>query len=103
MNPEDEYLVSKYLNVHRWASILLVQVAAGFYIAKFGLVMSLRPFSFFMLPLVLIWFSDQLTTWAIKDSGGWLNERNADTAVRVFGWLILFLLLVMLGMAYMAS
>ncbi len=51
----------------------------------------------------MIWFAEQLSCWAIKDSGGWLNASNADTVVRFFGWLILLIMLGFRAMIYFSE
>jgi hypothetical protein len=42
----------------------------------------------------MIWFADSLSAWALESSGGWLTAGNADTALRIAGWLILLVMLV---------
>ena len=91
---DEQYAQSKFLKVHQYASIGLVIVVAGIYCSQFGVGCTIRSFAGFVVPLVLIWFSDDLAVLAIRDSGGWLSARNADTAVRIAGWLILLFMLV---------
>lgn len=95
MNTEGEYAQSKYLSLHRWASGILVAMVAAFYVVNFGVNIdrTIRAFATFILPLVLIWYSDHLARWAISVSGGWLNARNANAALRIAGWLTLLILL----------
>ncbi len=94
MNTEGEYKTSKYLSLHRWGSLILAMIGLGISLSDINGIRSARFFASFIFPLAMIWFAEQLSSWAIKDSGGWLNASNADTAVRFFGWLIL---LIMLG------
>jgi hypothetical protein len=91
---DEQYAQSKFIKLHQYASTGLVIIVAGIYCSQFGVGSTLRPFAGFVVPLALIWFSDDLAGWAIRDSGGWLSSRNADTGVRVAGWLILLLMLV---------
>ena len=102
MNTEGEYAESKYLKFHRWASVILVMTGTVFYAQRFGLALTIRPFASFILPIALIWFSDQLAGWAIQDSGGWLNATNADGFVRLIGWLVLAILIGIRAMIYLA-
>jgi len=91
---EEQYAQSRYIKLHRYASIAIVTIAAGIHCTRFGVGCTLRAFAGFVVPLALIWFSDDLAEWAIKDSGGWLNPRNADTFVRIAGWVIILLMMV---------
>lgn len=100
MNTEGEYAVSKYLNLHRWGSLILVIICAAIYASRFGVALTIRPFAVFIFPLVGIWYAEQLSVWAIRDSGGWLSASNADTGVRVLGWLAVFILIGLRAMVY---
>jgi hypothetical protein len=103
MNTEGDYKVSKYLSAHRGASLALVLIFASFFGIRFGFGQAVRASAAFCLPLGLIWFAEQLSVWALRDSGGWLSARNADGAVQFFGWLALLLLLGMRAMVYFTA
>jgi hypothetical protein len=93
MSPDGgDYATSKYLKWHRLLSISLVAALFVFHAAAFGIGMSVRRFAAFVLPLILIWFSDSLAAWGCADSGGWFSSSRGDTYVRICAWLILFLL-----------
>jgi hypothetical protein len=91
MNTEGEYAVSKNLKLHRWGSLILVMICAPIYLSRFGSYITIRRFVALIFPLALIWYAEQLSVWAIRDSGGWLNASNSDTWTRIFGWLILII------------
>ncbi len=103
MNTEGEYAESKYLKFHRWTSVILVVIGMAFYAQRFGVALTIRPFASFILPITLIWFSDQLASWAIQDSGGWLNASNADGFVRLIGWIVLAILIGIRAMIYFSN
>lgn len=100
MNTEGEYAVSKNLRLHRWGSLILVLICAAIYASRFGAAVTIRPFAVFIFPLVGIWYAEHLSVWAIRDSGGWLNASNADTGVRIFGWLVVIILIGIRAMVY---
>lgn len=88
-----DYAVSKHIQLHRYLSVGLVLLGATIYGLHYGAGYSIRNWAIFVFPLSLIWFSDQLSYWAIQTSGYWLNSSNADVAIRVVGWIALGLLL----------
>jgi hypothetical protein len=88
-----DYAVSKHIQLHRYLSVGLVLLGATIYGLHFGAGYAIRNCAIFVFPLSLIWFSDQLSYWAIQTSGYWLNSSNADVAIRVVGWIALFMLL----------
>ena len=98
MKTEGEYAQPKYMKAERRLAVGVVVVGASIYAHYYELGLVIRGFAMFVLPLSLIWYSDQLSSWAIKGSGGWLNASNSDTAVRIFGWLILT---IMVGLRLM--
>lgn len=100
---DEDYAQSKYLWAHRYGSMSIVFIAAGIYGSRFGLGIAIRGFAGVVLPLAMIWFADDLADWAIRDSGGWISARHADVAVRIAGWLILFFMLLLRGVAYVAA
>jgi hypothetical protein len=100
---DDNYAHSKYLRANRYASVTVVVIAAGIYASRLGTGYAIRAFAVFVLPLVLIWFADELAEWAIINSGGSLSPRNADIAVRIAGWLILIFLLIVRCVTFVAA
>lgn len=103
MKTEGEYKTSKYLGLHRWGSLIIALIGIGLLLSAAHNLRSGRASVIFLLPLVFIWFAEQLSLWAIKNSGGWLNASNADTAVRITGWLILMILLGIQVMIHFAD
>lgn len=93
MDPDDgDYATSRFLKWHRRLSIFVVAVLFACYAARFGVNVSVRPFALFVAPLILIWFSDDLSAWGSGNSGGWFSSTRGDTYVRICAWLILLLL-----------
>jgi hypothetical protein len=88
-----DYAVSKHIQLHRYLSIGVVLLGAIIYGLHFGAGYAIRNWAIFVFPLSLIWFSDQLSYWAIKASGYLLNSSNADVVLRVVGWIALIMLL----------
>jgi hypothetical protein len=86
---DEEYAQSKFELWHRCASVGIVIVLAGVYGLQFGVGLTIRSFAGGVLPLAMIWFAESLSGWALEVSGGWLRASNADTALRIAGWLIL--------------
>ena len=104
MEPDGgDYATSKYLKWHRRLSISVVAVLFACYVVRFGVGVSIRPFAAFVLPLILIWFSDDLSEWGSGNSGGWFSSTRGDTYVRICAWLILLLLVVLRVMALVAA
>jgi hypothetical protein len=100
MNPDGgDYAASKYLNWHRGLSITVVGVLFVFYVERFGIGLSIRRFAGFVIPLLLIWFSDELSGWGSKQSGNWFSNVTGDTYVRICAWLLLLVLVAMRIMA----
>ena len=95
-----DYATSKFMKWHRGLSLALVLVVFAAVAVSSGLGQGVRAVAIFVLPLVLIWQSEHLAHWAIKDSGHWLNAGNADRWVRVCGWVILGLMAGIRGMAF---
>jgi hypothetical protein len=91
---DEEYAQSKFETWHRCASVGIVIVVAGLYGSIFGAGWTIRSFAGVVLPLAMIWFADSLSAWALEISGGWLTAGNADTALRIAGWLILLFMVV---------
>lgn len=103
MNTEGEYKTSKHLNLHRWGSLVLACIGIGLSLSHLNGMRSIRILAAYVFPLAMIWFAEQLSCSAINGSGGWLNASNADTAVRITGWLILFFLLGISALRYFSS
>lgn len=104
MNPDGgDYAASKYLKWHRWLSISVVAVLFACYAARFGIGLSIRNFTVFVAPLILIWFSDDLAAWGSENSGTWFSTTRGDTYVRICAWMILFLLASLRIIALVAS
>ena len=66
---EPEYARSKYLTLHRWASCMLVLLFAVVYGFLTHPRFVIRASAGFVFPLALIWFADDLASWAMQDSG----------------------------------
>jgi hypothetical protein len=90
---EGDYAVSKNIRLHRYLSIGVVLLGGLIYGLHFNPGYAVRYWAIFIFPLTLIWFSDQLSYWAIGASGQWLDSSNADIALRIVGWIAIFLLL----------
>lgn len=103
MSPDGgDYATSKYLKWHRALSIAVVCVLFLCYAERFGIGMSVRRFAAFAVPLMLIWFSDELSAWGSRQSGNWFSNVTGDTFVRICAWLILLLLAAMRIMAMLS-
>jgi hypothetical protein len=76
-------------------SVSVVGVLFLCYAERFGIGLSLRHFAVFVMPLLLIWFSDGLSAWGSRQSGNWFSSVTGDTYVRICAWLILLLLCAM--------
>ena len=103
MNTEGEYKTSRYLGLHRWGSLIVACIGSAISISHLNGMRSIRLLASYVFPLILIWFAEQLSSWAINVSGGWLSASNADTAVRITGWLMIFVLLSMSALRYINS
>jgi len=104
MDPDGgDYATSKYLKWHQRLSILVVAVLFACYAVRFGVGISIRHFASFVVPLILIWFSDDLSAWGSRNSGAWFSSTRGDTYVRICAWLILFLLAALRIMAIAAA
>lgn len=90
---DGDYATSKHIWWHRCLSLGLVLAAAPFLEFPSSPILTIRFISLLVLPLSAIWFPDQLSYWAIRASGYWLNSSNSDVVLRIAGWLILILLL----------
>lgn len=103
MGPDGgDYAASKYLKWHRRLSTSVVTVLFTCYAVRFGISMSIRHFAIFVVPLILIWFSDDLSEWGSRNSGAWFSSTRGDTYVRICAWLILLLLAVLRIVALVA-
>ena len=91
---EPEYARSKYLTLHRWASCIIVLLFAIVYGFLTHPVLIIAATARFIIPLAIIWFSDDLASWAVEASGGLLKANNSDKYVRLVGWIILVILLI---------
>jgi hypothetical protein len=104
MNPDGgDYAASKYLKWHRRLSISVVALLFASYAVRFGIGLSIRHFAAFVVPLILIWFSDDLAAWGSQQSGAWFSPTRGDTYVRICAWLILLLLGVLRIIALLPS
>lgn len=101
MNTEGDYAESKYLRWHRGGSLAVVIAGIAILSGKFGLGGAIRQNAIVVLPLALIWFAERLGGWGIVQSGYWLNERNADVAIRVVGWLMLAAMIALRAFLYL--
>lgn len=97
------YATSKFLKWHRRLSISVVTVLFTCYAVHFGIGLSVRHFAVFVVPLILIWFSDDLSEWGSGNSGAWFSASRGDTYVRICAWLILGLLAVLRIMSLVAE
>lgn len=103
MDPDGgDYAKSKYLKWHRLGSVTLVGALFAWYATRFGVAISIRSFAVFVIPLTLIWFSDDLAGWGSRDSGTWFSRIHGDTYVRICAWLILLLLAALRNMSMVA-
>ena len=76
MNPDGgDYAASKHLKWHRRLSITVVAVLFASYAVRFGMGLSIRHFAAFVVPLILIWFSDELAAWGSQQSGTWFSPH----------------------------
>lgn len=90
MNPDGgDYATSKHLKWHRRLSVSVVVLLFACYSVRFGMGLSIRHFAAFVVPLILIWFSDDLAAWGSQQSGTWFSPTRGDTYVRICAWLIL--------------
>lgn len=93
MSPDGgDYATSKYLKWHRAGSISVVAVLFVAYSIRFGVAGSMRPFAIFILPLVLIWFSDDLASWGGGQPPRWGSNPIGDVETRIGAWLMLLIL-----------
>jgi hypothetical protein len=92
---DGDYAESKHLKRHRRISLGLVLGGAFLYALQFGSGYAIRHWAVFIFPLAIIWFAEQLSLWGIHASGHWLKSSNADTILRLLGWIVLITLLVL--------
>jgi hypothetical protein len=66
MNTEGEYKTSKYLSLHRWGSLILAMILLAISFSELNGIQSARFYLTFVFSLVMIWFAEQLSSWAVR-------------------------------------
>lgn len=92
MNDAD-YAETPHLRAHRCASLGLVILSIALLAWLGAEWASPRVHVRTLFPLILIWFPGQLSHLAVSYGGSRSNPANADTIVRIVGWIGLILLL----------
>jgi hypothetical protein len=85
-----------------WNRILSGVLAATYLVLAFlvaGGEGSLRIAMFLVLPLACVWFSDELGDYIGQTGSGYITERSPGILVRIMGWLLLFMPIIMVVVA----
>jgi hypothetical protein len=74
------------MTIEKWISLAVAAAVCVFAIYLRGATMLVYAIGFMVLPLVAIWYSEEVASW----SSGWrLNRPTPGIAIKVAGWLLL--------------
>lgn len=93
MKLEGEYAVDRRQRVHRIVAGVVYVTWIGLTFYKSGLGQAFRTASYYLLPLVCIWFSEAMASYTgvIGGRGRFVEERSHPIFLRWGGWFLLLI------------